>query len=61
MNNRAVILLALTAFTWFVLFGVLRSVIGVDDTGDRDIFAGLRWIFAGIPICVLWGWLAAGD
>jgi hypothetical protein len=59
MNNRALILLALTAFTWFVLLNVLRSVIGVDDTGDRDIFAGLRWILAGILICVLWAWLAA--
>lgn len=58
MNSRTLVLLALAAFTWFVLFGVLKSVIGVDSTGDRDIFAGLRWIFAGFVMVALWALLA---
>jgi hypothetical protein len=58
MSNTATVLLALVIVTWMLLFGVWSSVIGVDDTGDRDIFAGLRWIFAGVLICALWGWLA---
>jgi hypothetical protein len=36
----------------------LSSVIGVDDTGDRDIFAGLRWILAGVLVVALWAWVS---
>jgi hypothetical protein len=54
-----VVLLVLTIATWVLLFAVLGSVIGVDATGDRDIFNGLRWILAGVLIVALWGWLSS--
>jgi len=56
MSTNAVVLLVLTVVTWVMLSAVLSSVIGVDGTGDRDIFLGLRWILAGVLICGLWAW-----
>jgi hypothetical protein len=58
MSTTGIVVLVLTIVTWLLLFGVLSSVIGVDYTGDRDIFAGLRWILAGVLIVALWGWVA---
>jgi hypothetical protein len=29
-------------------------VVGETSTGDRDIFLGLRWIFAGVMVGVMW-------
>ncbi len=55
MSTTGTVLLILTVVTWLILFGVLSSVIVVDSTGDRDIFAGLRWILAGVLIVALWG------
>ena len=57
MSGGGVVLLLLTLFTWVILALVLRSVVGVDAPGDRDIFLGLRWIFAYLLICALWLWL----
>jgi hypothetical protein len=57
MSTNGVVLLVLTVVTWVMLSAVLSSVIGVDGTGDRDIFLGLRWILAGVLICGLWAWL----
>ncbi len=54
MTNTQIVFLGLTFFTWFVLTGVLKSVVGVDTTGDRDIFAGLRWILAYLLVPVCW-------
>jgi hypothetical protein len=42
MSTGGLVLLVLAIVTWLMLFGVLTSVIGVDSTGDRDIFNGLR-------------------
>jgi hypothetical protein len=55
MSTTGVVLLVLTIATWPLLSAVLGSVIGVDATGDRDIFNGLRSILAGVLIVALWG------
>ena len=58
MPTSAVVLVALTILTWMVLLGVLPTVVGNHATGDRDIFLGLRWIFAGVLVFGAWLWMA---
>lgn len=54
LTSSAIVLLAITAIGWLLLMACLPTVVGVTSTGDRDIFLGLRWIFAGVMVGVMW-------
>jgi hypothetical protein len=58
MTNSAMILLVVASLSWLALMADLSTVVGQHPFGDRDIFIGVRWIFAGVMVfaaCVCLG------
>src|SRR4051812_11589748 len=58
MTSTALVLMILAMVTWLVMIADLFTVVGMAAPGDRDIFLGLRWLFAGLMLCASWGCLA---
>lgn len=53
MTSSAIVLLVITGICWLLLMAALSTVVGATSIGDRDIFLGLRWIFAGVMVGVM--------